>query len=65
MILEHKRTGEDNICDYEIHFHGALGVGKTSIIDQFIRSEHDDVFNRDLILKIEGGEDPFTRYVVE
>ena len=40
-------------------------MGKTSIIDQFIRSEHDDVFNRDLILKIEGGEDSFTRHVVE
>ena len=23
------------------------GVGKTSIIDQFGRSEHEDVFNRD------------------
>ena len=39
-------------------------MGKTSIIDQFIRSEHDDVFNRDLTLKIEDGEDSFTRYVV-
>ena len=38
-------------------------MGKTSIIDQFIRSEHDDVFNRDLTLKIEDGEDSFTRYI--
>ena len=36
-------------------------MGKTSIIDQFIRSEHDDVFNRDLTINIEDGEDYFTR----
>ena len=27
--------------------HVMSGVGKTSIIDQFGRSEHEDVFNRD------------------
>ena len=27
--------------------HVVSGVGKTSIIDQFGRSEHEDVFNRD------------------
>ena len=59
--LDHKRSAEDNVSEYEIHFYGGLGVGKTSIIDQFIRSEHDDVFNRDLRINIEDGEESFTR----
>lgn len=60
--LDHKkRSAEENVNEYEIHFHGGLGVGKTSIIDQFIRSEHDDVFNRDLTINIEDGEESFTR----
>ena len=37
-------------------------MGKTSIIDQFIRSEHDDVFSRDLTINIEDGEESFTRF---
>ena len=61
---ENQRNAEDT-SEYEIHFHGGLGVGKTSIIDQFIRSEHDDVFNRDLTINIEDGEDSFTRQIVD
>ena len=59
--IEHQRHGEGNISEYDIRFYGGLGVGKTSIIDQFIRSEHDDVFNKDLTIRIEDGEESSTR----
>ena len=48
--------------EYQVQFIGGSDVGKTSIIDQFLRSEHDDVFNKDYLIRVSDELNLFSRY---
>ena len=62
-MIECNETGcEEDVCEYKVQFSGSNGVGKTSIIDQFSRSEHDDVYSRDYVVQIADEENHVARY---
>ena len=42
------------VREYKVVFLGISNVGKSSIISQFLRTEHDDVFGREF-LRLPGG----------
>ena len=44
----------DEMREYSVVFLGSSSVGKSSIISQFLRTEHDDVFGREF-LRLPGG----------
>ena len=55
---------DSSVCEYQVQFIGGSDVGKTSIIDQFLRSEHDDVFNKDYLIRVSDELNLFSRYLL-
>ena len=48
LLLSEPDLG-DGIREYKVVFLGSCNVGKSSIINQFLRTEHDDVFGREFL----------------
>ena len=64
-FLECLEAEEDSgVSEYQVQFIGGSDVGKTSIIDQFLRSEHDDVFNKDFLIRVSDELNLFSRYLL-